>query len=118
MNASLTFNSVVFEKAISPVLGTSLRQSTARGINTPDVLSIKNQPYTDSFTKVDGRRFNERIDLWDVDSTTGKRNKLSAYIVIEVPEIATGANVTVLLATFRALVATAGHLEDVLNSEE
>jgi hypothetical protein len=61
MNADLTFNSVVLKKTFD-TKDESQRQSTTRGVNTPDLLIIKSQDYVDSVTKVAGRRFTGRVD--------------------------------------------------------
>lgn len=116
MNASLTFNSVVFEKSFDNETG-SQRQSSARGINIPDVLIVKSQEYVDSETKVKGRRFNGRVDRYNVDAITGQKYKYSAYFIIEVPELAVTGDTTAVVATFKAAVADADFIADVLNRE-
>jgi hypothetical protein len=113
MNADLTFNSVVFKKSFDEKDG-SERRSTARGINTPDVMVIKRTPYTDSVTKVAGTRYLMRIDRYDLDANL-VGIITSAYVVIAVPS--TAANLATVLVTFKAAVADADLLAAVLNSE-
>jgi len=115
MNASLTFNSIVHEKSFDEK-GLSVRQSTARGINTPDQLTIRNQGYVDSATKVAGQRFTARIDRHNVDAN-GVKYITSFYVVAAIPVLATSTDVSTALATFKAAIADADFLGDVLNSE-
>lgn len=115
MNADLTFNTIVFKKSWDNPDG-SYRQSTARGINTPDALVIKRQSYTDSTNKVPGTRFNGRVDRYDVDAN----NVIivtSAYFVIAVPQTAASTSVTDVVTTFKAVVADTNFIAGVLNGE-
>lgn len=116
MDADLTFNTIVFKKAWD-LKDESLRQSTTRAVNTPDKLIIKSQDYVDSVTKVAGRRFTGRIDRIDVDANLAEINT-SAYFVIAVPKTATGAQITNVITSFKALVADADFITDVLNDEK
>jgi hypothetical protein len=116
MNADLTFNSVVFAKSYD-TKDESLRRSTARGINEPDDLIIKSQAYVDSKTKVAGTRYTIRFDRTDIDANL-KSILQSAYLVIAVPETAVQADLDVLIATFKAGVANADLIADVLNNEK
>lgn len=117
MNADLTINTIVFAKSFDEKDG-SERRSTARGINTADLLVIKRQ---DSVGKdgVAAKRFLARIDREDIDSVTGKKYTTSAYFVIVVPEYATQAQVDNVVATFRAAVASTSpnYITQILNSE-
>lgn len=115
MNADLTFNSIVHAKSYD-AKGESLRQSTARGINTPDKLVVKSQSYVDSATKVPGQRFTGRVDRVDLDANNVSITT-SAYFVIAVPATATQAQVDSVVATFKAVVANADFIADVLNGE-
>lgn len=117
MNADLTFNSIVFEKSFDERDG-SERQSTARGINTPDKLIIKSQDYVDSATKLPGRRYTARVDRVSTDSVTGVSYTTSCYFVFAVPANAVSADITAVTATFKAAVANADFMADVLNNEK
>lgn len=116
MNADLTFNSIVFAKSFDEKDG-SERRSTARAINTPDVLSIRSQSYIDSTTKVAGTRYTGRVDRHNIDAN-GSKYITSFYFVIAVPELASSTDVSTLVTTFKALVADADFVADVLNNEK
>jgi hypothetical protein len=116
MNADLTFNTIVFAKSFDERDG-SERRSTARAVNTPDLMIIKSQSYVDSATKVAGNRYTGRIDRVSVDAN-GQKYTTSAYFVIAVPEIATSTDVTNVVTTFKAVVADADFIADVLNNEK
>lgn len=116
MDADQTYNSVVFKKTFD-LKDESQRQSIARGINTPDIMTIKSQDYVDTVTKVPGRRFNCRIDR-DVIDANGTKIKTFGQFTFGIPQTALQADVDVLVATFRAVVADADHIEDILNNEK
>lgn len=118
MNADLTINTIVFAKSFDEKDG-SERRSTARGINTADLLAIKRQDATDSKSGIASKRYLARVDREDVDAATGKKYITSAYFVIVVPEYATQAQVDNVVATFRALVASTSpnYITQILNSE-
>lgn len=115
MNADLTFNTIVYKKSFDEN-GASTRRSTARDINTPDDLLVKNQAYVDSVTKVPGRRYTGRIDRWDIDAQS-RKVLTSCYFVFAVPETAPAGAVANVTATFKAVVADASFMAAVLNSE-
>lgn len=117
MNADLTFNTIVFKKSFDEKDG-SERQSTARAINTPDKMIIKSQPYVDASTKVAGNRYTGRIDRHDIDATTGTAYVTSFYFVAAIPSLATSAQVTDVTTTFKAVVADANFIANVLNNEK
>lgn len=116
MNADLTFNTIVFKKAFDEK-GGSERQSTARGVNTPDKLIIKSQNYVDSGTKVPGARYTGRVDRYDIDANL-EEICTSMYFVIAVPQTATQAQIDNVVATFKAVVADANFVVNVLNNEK
>jgi hypothetical protein len=116
MNADLTFNTIVFKKTFD-LKELSERQSTARGVNTPDKLIIKSQDYIDSATKVAGKRYTGRIDRTDIDASL-QSITTSAYFVIAVPSTATQAQVDNVIATFKAAVADANLIVNILNNEK
>lgn len=116
MNADLTFNTIAFKKTFD-LKDESQRQSTTRGVNTPDLLIIKSQDYIDSATKVSGRRYTGRVDRADIDANLQKITT-SAYFVIAVPSTATQAQLDNVVATFKAVVADANFVVNVLNNEK
>lgn len=118
MNTDLTINTIVFAKSFDEKDG-SERNSTARGINTPDVMTIKRQEATESKFKQKTKRFLMRFDRVDTDAATGVKYETSAYLVIVVPELATQAQVDNIVATFRAAVASTSpnYISQMLNNE-
>lgn len=116
MNADLTFNSVAFKKSFD-TKDESLRRSTTRSINEPDDMIIKSQAYVDSKTKVAGFRYTIRFDRTDIDANLTPIVQ-SAYLVIAVPSTAVQADLDVLIATFKAAVADANLIANVLNNEK
>lgn len=118
MNADLTLNTIVFAKSFDEKDG-SERRSTARGINTPDILAIKRQDTVNSSTKIAEKRYVARVDRSDIDAVSGKKYTTSAYFVIVVPELATQAQVDNVIVTFRALVASVSpnYITQILNNE-
>jgi hypothetical protein len=116
MNADLTFNTIVFKKSYD-LKEESLRQSTTRAINTPDKLVIKSQDYVDSATKVAGKRYTGRVDRVDIDANL-QQIVTSMYFVIAVPSTAAQASVDNVVTTFKAVVADASFVANVLNNEK
>jgi len=85
MTSDLTIDTLAFKLVYSDKDG-SLRREISRGVNLPEELSIKHQPYTDSATKLPGTRSVVRIDRFlDVDGE-GKIAPVSAYMVVTVPQ--------------------------------
>lgn len=117
MNADLTINTIVFAKSFDEKDG-SERRSTARGINTADLLTIKRQDAVDSKTKIANKRYLVRIDRETIDANL-RKIITSAYFVVVVPVTAVQADVDNVIATFRALVASTSpnYITQVLNSE-
>lgn len=116
MNADLTFNTIVFAKNYD-LKEESKRSSVARSVNTPDVLWIRSQDYVDSKTKVPGQRFTGRIDRVDIDANLTEITT-SAYFVIAVPKTATQAQVDNVVATFKAAVADASLISNILAGQK
>jgi hypothetical protein len=118
MNSDLTINTIVFAKSFDERTG-SERRSTARGINTADILAIKRQDATDTKLKIATKRYTIRVDREDVDAVSGQKFITSAYVVVVVPALATTTQVDNVIATFRALVASTSpnYMAQVLNNE-
>jgi len=116
MNADLTFNTIVFKKSYD-LEGKSLRRSITRSINTPDDLVIQSQDSVNSKTKVPEQRFTFRVDRVDVDAALQKIVS-SAYAVIVVPSTATQAQIDNVITTFKAVVADANFVADVLAGQK
>lgn len=118
MNADLTINTIVFAKSFDEKDG-SERRSTARGINTADILTVKRQDATDSATKLATKRYLVRFDRENINAVTSQKYTTSAYFVIVVPSIAESEDVSDVVATLRAFVASTSpnYITQVLNSE-
>lgn len=119
MDSTLTYNTVAFSKSYDNEMG-SKRQSNARGISTPDVLSVKHMDIVDNETKVAGRRHTVRFDQYQLDSESAPY-KNDVYLVVDVSSKATTAEINLLIADLRSAIAntTAGQdiLAGVLNNE-
>jgi hypothetical protein len=83
MNADLTISTLSFKLAFSDKDG-SERREISRGVNLPEVMTIKSQTYVDSATKLPGKRTVLRFDRY-VAGTDGKPVAVSAYLVVAVP---------------------------------
>jgi len=116
MNADLTFNTIVFKKSFDEKEN-SERRSTARGVNTPDLMIIRSQDYVDSATKVAGRRYTGRVDRVTIDANL-QSITTSCYFVFAVPSTALTADITDVMTTFKAIVADANFMSNVLNNEK
>jgi hypothetical protein len=81
MNADITLDTLSFKLSFSDKTG-SERREVSRGVNLPEVLSIKHQSFTDSVTKRAGVRSLARIDrhLALADGTIVPA--VSAYMVV------------------------------------
>lgn len=83
MNNDLTISTLSFKLGFSDKAG-SERRETSRGINLPEVMSIRHAPYTDSATKLPGIRSVLRFDR-HLELSTGVIAPVSAYLVVAVP---------------------------------
>jgi len=63
MNASLTLNALTFDLSKSGDAG-SERRDISRGVNLPEILTIRHSEYIDARTKVPGIRSNVLIDRY------------------------------------------------------
>lgn len=116
MNADLTYNTIVFKKLWDNQSG-SERQSTTRGINTPDKLVVKHQDAVQAQNKLPMKRHLTRVERHSIDAADSVQYNVSFYVVAEVSERATSTDVSTALATFKAAVADADLLAAVLNGE-
>jgi len=112
MNVTVTYNAIAFVKQFDDAVG-STRQSIARGINTPDILTIKHSTFTDSGTKVGVTRHMVRFDQVNVDGED-TLFKNDVYLVLDISDKASTAQIAALLATFRAAVANVTAGDDIL----
>lgn len=84
MNADLTISTLAYKLAFSDKANGSERREISRGVNLPEVMTIKHQAYTDSSTKLVGRRSVLRFDR-HIALTDGRIVPVSAYLVVAVP---------------------------------
>jgi hypothetical protein len=83
MNANLTISALTFTQTKSGDAG-SERREVSRGVNLPEILTIKHSEYVDSATKLRGIRTLVRIDRY-VAITDGRIVPVSFYCVAAVP---------------------------------
>lgn len=84
MNANLTIDTLSFNQIYSDK-SESLRRESSRGANLPTELKISHQDYTDSATKLPGKRSLVRFDRTVALSDTTTVAPVSAYIVVARP---------------------------------
>lgn len=84
MNADLTINTLSFTQRFSDKQNGSERREISRGVNLPEVMTVKHQDYVDSKTKVPGTRSVLRFDRY-VLGADGKILPVSAYLVVAAP---------------------------------
>lgn len=117
MDDNITLNSIVFKRTVSKDPLSAVRRSSTRGINLPDVLTIKVQDTVNSTTKQPETRFQLfRVDRTEAD-TEGKPVTGSIYMVAVVPSNLPETALTSMLATARAAASASGFLEAGLNRE-
>lgn len=83
MNSDLTIDTLTFKQVYGDKTE-SLRREVSRGVNLPTEMRVAHQEYTDSKTKVKGRRSLVRFDR-HVALSTGVIAPVSAYAVVTVP---------------------------------
>lgn len=86
MDNNLTLNSLAFNLRYSDKDSGSERREISRGVNLPEILTIKSQKYTDSSTKIPGRRTVVRVDRHQASAAGDIVTGLSAYVVVTIPE--------------------------------
>lgn len=112
MNNNLTISTLSFNLSYNDKAG-SERREVSRGVNLPEIMSIKSQPYVDSATKVEGKRTVLRFDR-HVEGTDGKPIAVSAYLVVAVPSDAavTSGDVLAVIARINGVIdATSPNLD-------
>lgn len=115
MDNNLTISTLTFTQKYSDK-GGSERVENSRGVNLPEVMSIKHSPYVDSKTKVPGRRSVLRFDR-HVELSTGTVAPVSAYLVVAVPND-TGVESADVLAVVERIVHTIQEDDSGLNLAE
>jgi hypothetical protein len=117
MDRDLTVNSIDFNFSYDEK-GKIVRQSSARGVNTPDILTIQRMDARDNVNNVATRRFNVRVSRIDQTAEGAKFDTSFAFTIV-VPEFATDTEINAVKATFKAFVASTSpdYIAAVLNNE-
>lgn len=104
MNNDLTISTLSFKLRFSDESG-SERREISRGVNLPEVMTIKSQPYTDSATKLSGTRTVLRFDRY-VAGTGGVPIPVSAYLVVAAPTDAAvvSSDITAVIARILGVI--------------
>jgi len=84
MNADLTISTLSFKLAFSDKIAGSERREVSRGVNLPEIMTVRHQEYTDSVTKLKGVRSVVRFDR-HLALTDGRIAPVSAYLVVTTP---------------------------------
>lgn len=84
MNADLTISTLTFKLASSGKTEGSERREISRGVNLPEVMTVRHQEYTDSATKRKGVRSVLRFDRY-IAAVDGNIIPVSAYLVVTTP---------------------------------
>jgi hypothetical protein len=98
MNATLTLSSLTFNQSKNGDAG-SERREVSRGVNLPEILTIRHMDYVDSATKLPGVRSNVRIDRY-IAGTNGII-PVTASLTVAVPSDALVTSADVLAAVER-----------------
>lgn len=104
MNNDLTISTLSFKLRASDLVAGSERREISRGVNLPEVMTIKHQDYVDSGTKLPGVRSVLRFDR-HLLLTAGFIAPVSAYVVVSVPKD-TGVTSADVLAVVERLINT------------
>jgi len=83
MNADITLNTLSFKQTANSETG-SIRREISRGVNLPEVLTIRHQDYTDKSTNTPGVRSNIRLDRY-VAKVSGEIVPVSISVTVAVP---------------------------------
>lgn len=113
MNADLTISTLAFKLKASDIVDGSERREVSRGVNLPEVMTIKSQQYVDSGTKLPGKRTVLRFDRY-VANTAGIPVPVSAYLVVAVPSdtAITSADVLAVVSRINGVIdATSPNLD-------
>jgi len=113
MNNDLTISTLTFKLRASDLVDGSERREVSRGVNLPEIMTIKSQQYVDSATKLPGKRTVLRFDRY-VAGTSGTPIPVSAYLVVAVPSDAAVVSADVLAVIARingVLDATSPNLD-------
>lgn len=104
MNASLTLNALTFDQTKNGDSG-SERREISRGVNLPEILTVRHSAYTDSVTKLPGTRSNIKIERF-VAIASGNPVPVTLSLTVAVPSDVnvTSADVTAVCARLVNLI--------------
>ena len=117
MDNNITLNSIVFRKSFDQK-GLSVRQSTTRGINTPDTMTIRRQTTNEGPSKEETSRYSVRFDRQDIDAIDAHSRVSFVQVIVGVPTSSTSSEVGAVVATLRAFAEAEDLVEQVLNGEQ
>lgn len=100
MNNNLTISTLAFNLNYTDAQSGSKRTEVSRGVNLPEVMTIRHQDYVDSATKLPGTRSVLRFDR-HLEMTDGRIAPVSAYLVVTAPKDANVASSDVLAVVER-----------------
>lgn len=83
MNATLTLNALTFSQTKNGDAG-SERREVSRGVNLPEILTVRHSDYIDGTTKVPGVRSNVKLERY-VAMSDGRIVPVVANLTIAVP---------------------------------
>lgn len=113
MQNDLTISTLTFSLQASDLKDGSKRREVSRGVNLPEIMTIKSKDYVDSATKKAGKSTVVRFDRY-VAGTDGSPIAVSAYLVVMVPtDVAiTSADVLAVVSRINGVIdATAPNLD-------
>jgi hypothetical protein len=99
MNADLTISALSFKQGPNDASG-SVRREVSRGVNLPEILTIRHQDYVDGSTKLPGIRSNVRLERY-VETSAGLIVPVTASLTIAVPQDTGVASADVTAVTDR-----------------
>lgn len=105
MDNNLTISGLAFKLGFSDKNDGSQRVEISRGVNLPEVMTVKHQIVTDSATKLKTRRSVLRFDRHMVAANGSSIIPVSAYLVVSVPQD-TGIASSDVLAVVERIVNT------------
>jgi hypothetical protein len=113
MDNNLTISTLSFVLRASDLVAGSERRETSRGVNLPEVMTIRSQETTNSKTKVKEDRINLRFDR-HIELADGTIGSVAASLVVIVPKDSnvTSADVLAVIARINGVIdATSPNLD-------
>lgn len=108
MNNDLTINSLSFVHQYSDKDSGSVRNETSRGVNLPEILSVRNRQITLSDSKLPARQTTVRLDRHVAASDNSIVKGLECHMVVTVPASSAVGTADVQACVTRLLTLLAG----------